>query len=319
MTKKYVFGPVPSWRLGNSLGVDPIPLKTCNWNCVYCQLGRSQPVTLGRARYVPERAVIHEVETTLASLGPREIDWVTFVGCGETLLHSNIGWMLREAKQLTHIPIAVITNGSLFSHSDIRRDVAVADAVLPSLDVGTEDLFRRMNRPHHRATFERHTQGLTAFRDEYDGQIWIEVMLVRELNDGEHELQETAELLKRLRPDEIHINGPTRSPVEQWVECPDPTAVVRAANIFESVAPVRVVRSTAGSLSLTAGESVVDAALQILTRHPLSQAELQQALEQRAPGRAQEIIAQIEACGRARKVVRCGTEYWVSEQTHFPG
>ena len=315
---KYVFGPVPSWRLGQSLGVDPVPLKTCNWNCVYCQLGRTQPVTMRRAKYVPEQDLLDEVGTVLKDIDAERIDWVTFVGSGETLLHSKIGWMLREVKELTDIPVAVITNGSLLCQPFVRWELAVADAVLPSIDAGTEELYRIMHRPHRGATFDHHIGGLIAFRDEYHGQLWIEVMLVKGLNDGPHELDEIAALLMRVRPDQIHINGPSRSPVEPWVTCPDVEAVIRASHVFESIAPVRVAHSTEGSFDLAADASVIDAVADVVTRHPLRRAELEQALAQLAPGAVPEALTQLEESDKLQVVVRCGTEYWVSAGSHFP-
>ena len=315
---KYVFGPVPSWRLGQSLGIDPVPLKTCNWNCVYCQLGRTQPVTMRRSRYVPEHDLIEEVKAALAADDADQTDWVTFVGSGETLLHAKIGWMLREVKALTDKPVAVITNGSLLSQPYVRWELAVADAVLPSLDVGTAELYGRINRPHRGVTFERHVEGLGRFRDEYNGKLWIEVMLVKGLNDGERALTDTASQLKRVQPDEIHVNGPSRSPVEPWVECPDVDAVIRAAKIFETVAPVRVVSSAEGIFEISDGEPVLEATIQILTRHPMSNTELERTLEQREPGRAHEILTQLQGGGQARKVIRGGKEFWVAAQTHFP-
>ena len=318
MSLNYVFGPVPSWRLGQSLGIDPVPLKTCNWNCVYCQLGRTQPVTMRRSRYVPEHDLIEEVKAALAADDADQTDWVTFVGSGETLLHAKIGWMLREVKALTDKPVAVITNGSLLSQPYVRWELAVADAVLPSLDVGTAELYGRINRPHRGVTFERHVDGLARFRDEYNGKLWIEVMLLKGLNDGDRALTDTASQLKRVRPDEIHINGPSRSPVEPWVECPDADSVMRAAKVFESIARVRVAHAAAGAFELANGESVLDSAIQILTRHPMSHADLERTLEHWAPNRVHGLLAQLNECGRTQKVLRGGVEYWVAAETHFP-
>ena len=315
---KYVFGPVPSWRLGQSLGIDPVPLKTCNWNCVYCQLGRTQPVTARRARYVPEHELIEEVKTALAAHEDNQIDWLTFVGSGETLLHARIGYMLRELKAVTDKPIAVITNGSFLCQPYVRWELSVADAVLPSLDVGTEELYRRMNRPHRAVTFEHHVEGLARFRDEYNGKLWIEVMLVKGLNDSDRALADTASQLKRVQPDEIHVNGPSRSPVEPWVECPSAEAVIRATRLFESIAPVRVVHAAAGAFELADGESVLDSAIQILTRHPMSHADLERTLEHWAPNRVHELLAQLDESGQAQRVLRGGVEYWVAAKTHFP-
>lgn len=120
---KYVFGPVPSRRLGQSLGVDPIPFKTCNWNCVYCQLGRTTPLINVRRNYVPREEIVAQVKTALEAHQPGEIDWVTFVGSGEPTLQASLGWMIRQVKALTTIPVAVITNGSLLYQPDVREDI----------------------------------------------------------------------------------------------------------------------------------------------------------------------------------------------------
>jgi wyosine [tRNA(Phe)-imidazoG37] synthetase (radical SAM superfamily) len=137
---KYVFGPVPSRRLGQSLGIDTIPLKTCNWNCVYCQLGRTRPLTNRRKDYFPVQEIISDVRQALSAHQPGEIDWVTFVGSGEPLLHTHMGHLVRQVNALTDLPIAVITNGSLLYLPEVRRELSAADAVLPTLDAGSADL-----------------------------------------------------------------------------------------------------------------------------------------------------------------------------------
>ena len=113
---KYVYGPVPSRRLGQSLGIDTIPLKTCNWNCVYCQLGRTEPLVNQRNDYFPPEEILAEIREVLDSHKPGEIDWVTFVGSGEPTLHASIGWLIRKVKALSDLPVAVITNGSLYEN-----------------------------------------------------------------------------------------------------------------------------------------------------------------------------------------------------------
>lgn len=134
---KYVYGPVPSRRLGQSLGIDTIPLKTCNWNCVYCQLGRTQPLVNERKGYYPSEEILAEVREALEAHKPGEIDWVTFVGSGEPLLHARIGRLIQQVKGMTELPVAVITNGSLLYLLEVRQELVSADAVLPTLDAGT--------------------------------------------------------------------------------------------------------------------------------------------------------------------------------------
>ena len=263
---KYVYGPVPSRRLGQSLGIDTIPLKTCNWNCVYCQLGRTVPLINERKEYYPSEEILAEVEAALASHQPGEIDWVTFVGSGEPTLHSNIGWLIHEVNFLTELPVAVITNGSLLYLPDVRRDLAGTDVVMPSLDAGTADLYRQINRPHPEVTFERLVDGLTAFRQEYNGKLWIEVMLVSGLNDTEQTLREIAAILHRIQPDEVHINLPTRPPAETWVQPANEDGLMRARAILGDIATV--VHPVEGSFDLSGYDSVVDAVIAIITRHP---------------------------------------------------
>ena len=168
---KHVFGPVPSRRLGQSLGIDPVPLKTCNWNCIYCQLGRSKPLINERKSYFPSEEIITQVREALDAHKPGEIDWVTFVGSGETTLHAEIGAMIHQVKTLTKLPVAIITNGSLLYLPEVRQELLEADAVLPTLDAGNSRLYRKINRPHPTITFNRIIDGLISFRDIYHGKL----------------------------------------------------------------------------------------------------------------------------------------------------
>lgn len=312
----YVFGPVPSRRLGQSLGIDTILLKTCNWNCVYCQLGRTQPVTHTRKDYISPADILAEVKQTLAAHKPSDIDWVTFVGSGEPTLHASIGWLIEQVKTLTEIPVAVITNGSLLYTPRMRHDLAAVDAVLPTLDAGTPELYRRINRPHLEATFERLVTGLVDFRHQYNGRLWVEVMLVRGLNDTEQALQDIATILRRVEPDEIHISLPTRPPAETWVQPADDEGVLRALAILGEVA--HVLHPAAGSFDVSGAESVADAVIGIITRHPMRQEELERTLEQAAPGQGDNVLAELEKSGRAQVVERYGVRFWSAAPSHYP-
>jgi len=310
----YVFGPVPSRRLGQSLGIDTIPLKTCNWNCVYCQLGRSVPLTNKRCDYFPRQDILAEVRTALAAHQSGEINWVTFVGSGEPLLHSSIGWLIREVKTLTHLPVAVITNGSLLYLPEIRRELLVADAVLPTLDAGNPKLYRKINRPHPEITFERLVDGLIVFRKEYRGKLWIEVMLVDGLNDTTQALWESAKILQSIRPDAVHINLPTRPPAEAWVKPPHPESLMRAMAILGYTA--EVVHPTEGIFDLSGYDNPVDAIISIITRHPMRQDQLERTLKCWSPKKVNRVLADLEASGKAQVVERYGIPFWVSKATH---
>ncbi len=313
---KYVFGPVPSKRLGQSLGVDTIPLKTCNWNCVYCQLGRTQPVTNLRKQYYPPEEIVAEVRETLQAHRPGEIDWVTFVGSGEPLLHESMGWLIRQVKQNTDLPVAVITNGSLLYLPEVREELLAADAVLPTLDAGSEALYRKINRPHAGSTFKRQVDGLVTFRREYQGRLWVEVMLLQGVNDTPEALRDLAAVLEKVQPDAVHINLPTRQPVETWVHPASEEGLLQALAILGDVAVV--VHPAEGSFDLSGYDDPLDAILAIITRHPMRETELERTLSRWSPGRVQQVLSDLDASGRAQVVERHGVRFWSSAPSHYP-
>ncbi len=313
---RFVFGPVPSRRLGRSLGIDTIPLKTCNWNCIYCQLGRTVPLRNERREYFPRDEILSEVAASLAQHAPREIDWVTFVGSGEPALHIGLGWLISKVKALTNLPIAVITNGSLLYLPQVRRELAEADAVMPSLDAGSAVLYRQINRPHPDASFERLVDGLIAFRHVFSGKLWVEVMLIRGLNDYEEALRDIADVLCRIQPDEVHINLPTRPPAETWVGSPDEEGLMRAMAILGR--STKVVHPAEGAFDLGSGGSLVDAVIGIITRHPMRQEELERAVAQWAPEEIEEALAELRLSGQAQVVERLGSQFWSAASAHFP-
>jgi wyosine [tRNA(Phe)-imidazoG37] synthetase (radical SAM superfamily) len=312
---KYVFGPVPSRRLGQSLGIDTIPLKTCNWNCVYCQLGRSKPLINQRDKYYPPGKILAEVQQALETHQPGEIDWITFVGSGEPTLHTHIGKLIEQVKTLTPIPVAVITNGSLLSDPHIREGLAVADAVLPTLDAGTAALYRQINRPHPGIPFERLVSGLIDFRHVYNGKLWVEVMLVRGLNDTESALRDIAHILCQVAPDEIHLSLPTRPPAETWVQPAGEDGVLRALAILGDV--TRVLHPTSGSFDLSGCENLVEAVINIITRHPMREAELRQTLERVAPEQAAAVLGELAQDERAQVVERYGARFWSTAPARY--
>lgn len=312
----YVFGPVPSRRLGQSLGIDPIPLKTCNWNCVYCQLGRTMPLTHERREYAPREEIAAEIKTILASHPPGEIDWVTFVGSGEPTLHIGLDWLIRQTKTLTTLPVAVITNGSLLYLPEVRQALLPAKAVLPTLDAGSALLYRQLNRPHPEATFQRLIDGLIAFRQEYTGKLWLEVMLVQGMNDTETALHDIREIVRQVQPDEVHLNLPTRPPAETWVKPLDDEGLMRALAILGEAA--KVVHPAAGSFDLGGCTSVETAVIAIITRHPMRQAELECALAAWAPEKVDEVLTALAAHPQVQIIERLGTCFWTAAPAHFP-
>lgn len=209
LENKHIFGPVPSRRLGVSLGVDVVPLKTCSFDCIYCQLGRTTDKTIRRMEYVKADEVLKELETWLKDCPP--LDYITFSGSGEPTLNSKLGEMISEVKKMTSLPVAVLTNASWLIPG-VRNDLCQADLVLPSLDAVSQDIFERINRPHEKITIEHIIENLKNFSECFPGKIWLEVMVVKGINDNPEELTKMAGVLKEINPDKIQLNTVTRPP-----------------------------------------------------------------------------------------------------------
>jgi wyosine [tRNA(Phe)-imidazoG37] synthetase (radical SAM superfamily) len=312
---KHVFGPVPSRRLGRSLGIDPIPLKTCNWNCVYCQLGRTAPLTNERRHHFPHDEIVQQVKTALEAHQREGIDWVTFVGSGEPTLHIGLGWMIRQVKTFTSIPIAVVTNGALLDRPEVREELRAADAVLLTLDAGTETLYRTINRPHPHLTFASLIEGLTAFRQVYAGKLWVEVMLVKGLNDSEETLKDLATVLRGIAPDAIHLSLPIRPPAEPWVQPADEEALMRATALLGETASH--IPPAEGDFDLSGCANLLEAVVAIITRHPMREEELLRSLRRWAPCRVTEALRELAASGRAQVVSRFGHQFWTSAGARY--
>lgn len=308
---KYVYGPVSSKRLGQSLGVDLLPSKSCTWNCIYCQLGRTKSYVTHREEFFPKEDIFQEIREAVASRSP--IDWITFVGSGETTLYKELGWLVHETKALTDIPVAVITNGSLLSDPDVRKALLEADAVLPSFNAGSAELFERIDRPAPGFTYERHLEGLKAFRREYTGQLWVEVMLIAGLNDSPEALQDSARALREIAPDTIHLVLPTRPSTESDVRLPVDEAVSRARFILSGVATV--IHPEKGAMNLKDVVNIADTIASITSRHPLQERELRHALDELIPDDPEEVermVVRLLGSGRFKTLtLQDGEVYWV--------
>lgn len=213
---KFVYGPVASRRLGRSLGVDLVPFKTCTYDCVYCQLGRTTHRTIQRGEYVPMDAVLAGLKAKLA-LGPKP-DYISLAGSGEPTLHARIGDLIAGIKLMTRIPIAVLTNGSLLWVPEVQDALMEADLVLPSLDAGDESMFQRVNRPHPEILFEVMVDGLAAFTARFRKLVWLEVLLVEGLTGSEKEVEKIAALARRIQPGRVQLNTVSRPPAEASVK-----------------------------------------------------------------------------------------------------
>ena len=215
-TYRYLYGPVPSRRLGRSLGIDLVPHKICTYDCIYCQIGNTTEKTLVRKEYVPVREILEEVGRFLKE-GTSSIDHLSLAGSGEPTLHSKIRSIIEGLKKITLIPVAVITNGFLLWEPEVREDLLQADIVLPSLDAVSQEVFVRINRPRSGYFIEKVIEGMVEFRKVYRGQIWLEILFCKGVNDGKEELMRMKKVVDRIQPDCIHLNTIIRPPSEKWV------------------------------------------------------------------------------------------------------
>ena len=227
---RYLYGPVPSRRLGVSLGVDLVPRKTCTYDCIYCQLGRTTNKTLKRDAYIPAQSIIREIEEFLGRI-KTPVDYITFSGSGEPTLHYHIGTIIGEIKKMTSIPVAVITNGSLLFVDEVKRDLSQADLVIPSLDAVSKTVYETINRPEVSLEIDRVIQGVVDFREQFRGQIWIEILYCRGMNDDSSEVAKMKEVLEQINPDRIQLNTVYRPPAEDYAS---PLTEERLREIAES-------------------------------------------------------------------------------------
>lgn len=272
MAYRYLFGPVPSRRLGRSLGIDLVPQKTCTFDCAYCECGRTTVLTLERREYVPTGRVIAELDDCLAKAP--DIDYVTFAGSGEPTLHSGIGDIISFIKdRYPRYRVAVLTNGALFVDPDVRAALMRADLVVPSLDAVSEDIFRDINRPSPGITAGQVVAGLVAFSREFPGVIWLEVFIVPGKNDTDEELLRLRDAVAVIAPDRVQVNTLDQPGTDIRVRRASPRTLERARTIIGGNAEVI---GAASCEPATAPEmrDVADMLLATLRRRPCTVADL---------------------------------------------
>ena len=205
---KRVFGPVLSKRLGNSLGIDVIPHKTCSYNCIYCQLGSEENTITDLTNYYSVDEIIYELKEAL--LNNKNIDYITFTGSGEPTLYKDLKKLIYEIKQITDIPVCIITNGSLLYKQEMRSNLLLADLIIPSLDAGNEETFKLIDNPNKEIDFDKMVEGLIEFKKVFKGEYWLEIFLLKDINDNEDELDDIIKIVKRIKPDRIQLITATR-------------------------------------------------------------------------------------------------------------
>lgn len=285
---RYIYGPVPSRRLGISLGISPIPKKTCNYSCIYCQLGRTDKMTNTRESFFPPQDIISELEDYLSS--GQHFDAVTIVGEGEPTLYLDLGILLREIKKRVNVPLAVITNGALLYDKKLQQELNNADIVLPSFDAYDEVSFRKINRPHRTLDFKRYCEGLEDFSNNFKGELWIEIMLMRGVNDDDDSLRKYRSLLDKIRYSKLYINTPVRPPAEENVHCIDSERIERAVEILDGISIDKLV-SEGFKSEISDDRSAI---LSIIKRHPMNQFEIRAFLGSRQNSEPEKMIRTLD-------------------------
>lgn len=316
--RKYIFGPVPSRRLGLSLGVDIVPYKVCTLDCVYCQVGETTELTIERKEYV-------EVETVLAQLKKRladsvKADYITISGSGEPTLNSKLGQIIEQIKKITDIPVAVLTNGTLLTDPAVRQDCAKADVVLPSLDAADEQAFEKVNHPHKNLNAQSLIDGLCKFREQFSGQIWLEVFLVEDLNTDTEQIAKIAEAIKRIRPDKVQLNTAVRPTSQKDVKRIDKQKLEAiAAQLgqsceiiadFSSAQPPR--HAPKQDQQMQTSEIDLDAVLSMLERRPCSLDDICSGLNI-AKDQALHYIDQLQKQGVIGSAEKDGTTFFLAD------
>jgi len=284
---KYIYGPVPSRRLGISLGISPIPKKTCNYSCIYCQLGRTDRMTNTRMMFFPVDAIVSEFNEVLKEQVP--FDVITIVGEGEPTLYLGLGELIGEIQKRTDKPVAVITNGALLSDGKVRSELGKADIVLPTMDASSEDLFRRINRPHKDLEFAKVLGGLQEFSKTYQGQLWLEIMLVKGFNDDEQSLVNFSRMLGSLCYDKLYVNTPVRPPAESFAKAVDHEMMDRAAKFLSGISIDLLVSQGFHSEI----KDDYPAVLSIIKRHPMNQFEIEGFLKSRGSKDSRKILEEL--------------------------
>lgn len=265
---KYIYGPIPSRRLGLSLGVSPIPKKFCNYSCVYCQIGRTHNLTNTRKEFFPLEDIINEFKEYIYS--DKNFDVVSIVGEGEPTLYSRLGELIISLKNLTDKPIAVITNTGLLYDENVQEELLNADIVLPSMDFFNEESFKSLHRPYGKLDFKRSYDGLVNFSKKFKGELWIEVMLIENINSYKEDLMKLKKLIKNINYSKIYINTAVRPPAESWVKPVSKETINFAVDLLNGIS----IDSLSNGDFTSEIKDDYEAIISIIKRHPMNQHEL---------------------------------------------
>ena len=307
---RYVYGPVPSRRLGRSLGVDLVPFKTCTYDCVYCQLGRTTHKTCEQKEYVAVDEIVAELERRLTTQDTP--DYISLSGSGEPTLNSGIGNLIGSIKQMTEVPVAVLTNGSLLWNAEVQDALMAADLVLPSLDAGDDRMFRHVNRPHRDISFGRMVDGMAAFTRRFPGEVWLEILLLAGVTGVPSEVKKMATLARHIAPARVQLNTVSRPPAEGFALPLPPDRMLSMKALFTGAAEVISEAAPGDTRAAGAFNASDEDVLSLLSRRPCTSTDVAKGLKINVT----EALKQLEllrAAGRVTAVASGGRTFYTAD------
>jgi wyosine [tRNA(Phe)-imidazoG37] synthetase (radical SAM superfamily) len=315
---KHIFGPVNSRRLGRSLGIDLLPKKICNFDCIYCEVGATTQHTCERAEYVPTEEIFAEIEQYCADPARlAKVDVVTVTASGEPTLHAGLGRILRFLKERTGKPVAVLTNGTNLNRPDVVAELCQADIVIPSLDTARPESFRRLNRPAPCVDLGEMIEGLVSFSHAYAGELWLEILVAQGINDSREDIAALLKVIARMRLTRVQLNTVARPPLEKFALPVSRERLQEIASLISAVPGVPRVEIIAHGISLFAREgdaevpeisspllkreAMLEEIVQMLQRRPCTAADIDRIFPLGGPDRIEQLLAPLVQSGRIEK------------------
>ncbi len=307
---KYVFGPVPSRRLGMSLGIDMVPYKTCTFDCIYCECGRTTVHEAVRRRHFDSLSPVLDEVSRIVKSG-RRIDYITLSGSGEPTLNVQCGEFIREVKRKTDIRVAVLTNGSLLTQGDVFNELLAADLVVPSLDAARQSSFERVNRPVKGMLVKDIAEATAEFVKAFAGEVWLEVLLVKGLNDSQEDLAVLSDAVMCINPDQIQVGTVERPGAEDWAR---PVSDKKLKGFVAGLGPrATVIGPPNRDFGVSTGRDIAADVLALVSRRPCTIEDIESAVSEKRPvimGKLREL----QKAGKITKYVHNGKSFYATQR-----
>ncbi len=305
---KYLFGPVNSRRLGLSQGIDLLTTKTCNFDCIYCEVGGTFIHTCERKEYTPTKEILAEIDELLAQDDlAKPIDVFTITAMGEPTLHTGLGKIIRHIKEQTDKPVVILTNGAMMHLEDVRRELQAADIVIPSLDSARPESFRKIDRPAQCVDLDEMIDGISLFCKEFSGQVWLEVMLAKNINDQPRDIEALKEAIVRINPERVQLNTVVRPPLENFAK---PLTQEELSHIAEQLpGNVEIIASFAKRKHDSWRSPEPDEILEMLQRRPCTASDISEALNLE-PEQTNRLMEELADQGKVLKMLHQGKTYY---------